>query len=108
MSFFGFFGDSTDSIDKEKDAEIKRHEDAMASLNERKTKVLTASSNSGSWFGSWFGSSPSSTPTPTTTTTNQPNQTGGGKKKNKKSKTKKNVVRQQQQMISFSSGYTAK
>ncbi len=106
MSFFGLFGDSTDSINKEIEAENKRHQDAMASLNERKTKALTSSSNSGSFSvfspGTWFGSS--STPTPS----RQPStQLGGGKKKNKKSKTKKNVIRQQQQqMISFSSGYT--
>ena len=112
MSFFGLFGDSIEGINKEIEAENKRHQDAMTSLNERKTKALTSSSSSGSFSvfspGTWFGSSPSSTPPPTTTTTtNQPNQTGGGKKKNKKSKTKKNVVRQQQQqMISFSSGYT--
>lgn len=108
MSFFGLFGDSTDSINKEIEAENKRHQDAMTSLNERKTKALTASSNSGSFSvfspGSWFGSS--STPSTSTTTTNPPNQMGGGKKK-KKAKSKKNMVKQQQQqMISFTSGYT--
>ena len=110
MSFFGLFGDSIEGINKEIEAENKRHQDAMASLNDRKTKALTSSSSSGSFSvfspGTWFGSSPSSTPTPTPS--RQPStQLGGGKKKNKKSKTKKNVIRQQQQqMISFSSGYT--
>lgn len=92
MSFFGF-GDSIEGINKEREAENKRHEVIMASLTDRQTKVLNASSSSGSYFGSWFGSSPST-------------QLGGGKKK-KKAKSKKNMVKQQQQqMISFTSGYT--
>ncbi len=111
MSFFGLFGDSIEGINKEEDAEKKRHKDAMTRLDDRKTKVLTSSSSSGSFSvfspGTWFGSSPSSiATTTTTTTTNQPNQTGGGKKK-KKAKSRKNIIKQQQQqMITFTSGYT--
>lgn len=110
MSFFGF-GDSIDSINKEEDAEKKRHKDAMTSLDDRKTKVLTSSSSSGSFSvfspGTWFGSSqPANLPSPTSTSTGQTKQMTGGKKK-KKAKSRKNIIKQQQQqMITFTSGYT--
>ena len=102
MGIFDFFGDSIESIDKQ----IKVHQDAITSLNDRKTTLLTPSTSEPSSFsvfspGTWFGTSP------TSTSTGQTNQIGGGKKKKKKAKTKKNVVRQQQQqMITFTSGYT--
>ena len=104
MSFFGLFGDSTDSINKEIEAENKRHQDAMTSLNERKTKALPSSTSEPSSFsvfspGTWFGSSSTSTITTNT-------QQSGGKKK-KKAKSRKNMIKQQQQqMITFTSGYT--
>ena len=104
MGIFDFFEDSIERINNEMEAENTRHQDAMASLNERKTTLLRSSTSEPSSFsvfspGTWLGSSSTST---TTTNTQQ----GGGKKK-KKAKSRKNIIKQQQQqMITFTSGYT--